>query len=603
MKSFGRDFHKEVRVFRVPAMNGPVADPAHGSGWSEFCEHHAVATARELARKYLLFLNENPQHEILAADNFSLQFADLFQQYFRNELKDNSAMNQLRILPSSRVKDYRETGRSHAGRAPAGTLGAKSDMELAGQVDRGPPEARPPGLPKSWSSEELTGTAPSLATRRHFSLTCLRRSWRNLFRRRSSEPPSPNGEMSDSVLRSSVARKIFPWALSREPPSRVRKEGTLKYWMVTEANVDSGTRWQRCRLVLHQEGPLDNENYVLALFDPPKSSRPKLQAACSSIQEIRRCSGLEMPDNLHTFVLKVNSSTDIIFEAGDDQQLSSWMSEIKECLPRGSRAADVDLASDSLSEILTGSPTSSVDSLNQGATQPSPPEQPCPKTDRFLSSFPWFHGPISRVKAAQLVQFQGPEGHGVFLIRQSETRRGEYVLTFNFQGRAKHLRLSLTERGQCRIQHLRFSSILDMLHHFQRCPIPLECGTACNVQLSSYVVVVSNTQGNSSITAPFPPAGHHYNPEFSLLRLSPPPFPRIHLPDDPQHHHLSSSSVEQIFHLVPSPEELAASLWHNGSRPASRHPPPAPRPWDGDYEADSQGRGHPRAVNNQYTSL
>ncbi|XP_060105342.1 SH2B adapter protein 3 [Heteronotia binoei] len=565
----------------------PPGEPPPPGTWHEFCERHAVSTARELACKYLLFIRENPQHEVLAAENFSLHFADLFQQYFRHEVKETSAMSHFRVLPFSRLRDYRETGCKHADGSP-GT--AKAEVELADQADR-MTEACPAGLPKL---EELSGT--SLTVRRHFSLDRLRRSLRNFFRRRPSEPGPIEGETLDAILKPGLAWKILPWALSRDQALEVRKEGHLKYWLVTEATVDGGMPWQKCRLVLRKAG---NGEELLELFDPPKCSKPKLQTPCSAIQEIRRCTRLEMPDNLHTFVLKVNASTDVIFEAGDEQQLHSWMSEIKECFRRGS---DLELNSESPSETVTASPTSSsTDSLSQGATQPGPSDPPCQKTDRYLSSYPWFHGPISRVKAAQLVQLQGLEGHGVFLIRQSETRRGEYVLTFNFQGRAKHLRLSLTERGQCRVQHLHFPSIMDMLLHFQRYPIPLECGAPCDVRLSSYMVVVPHAQAGSGNLAPHSPSVHCCGAEFSLVQLTPASCPQFRHPAADL---TRSSSEEQIFHLVPPPEELARGLWPRGSLSGPPSAPAAHRPWDSDYEMDSQqGRGHLRAVNNQYTPL
>ncbi|XP_059569353.1 SH2B adapter protein 3 isoform X4 [Alligator mississippiensis] len=619
-------------------MNGQALSagrPAHPRGWHEFCELHAISTARELARQYLRFAHENPHHELLAAESFSVQFAHLFQQYFCNEVKEGFAMSQYRFLPFSRVRDYRETGRRHTD-SSLSTVAAKAEVELSARPDQADrtPDTTPTGLPKAWSSEELTGPTSPLAARRHFSFTHLRRSWRNLFRRRSSEAVSGEGgegEASEPVLKPGLSRRILPW--SREQAPEARKEGLLRYGLVDETSMDSGTRWQRCRLVLRKAGVADGEDHVLELFDPPKSSRPKLHTTCSAIQEVRRCTRLEMPDNFNTFVLKVSNATDVIFEAGDEQQLVSWTAEIKDCLSRGSDAADVESLPGQHPDALASSPaTSSTDSLNQvsrsaraprraapkqkwpvtglksvaglskathtrrgeesGAVPCAPPEPPCQKADHFLSSYPWFHGPISRVKAAHLVQLQGPEGHGVFLVRQSETRRGEYVLTFNFQGRAKHLRLSLTERGQCRVQHLHFTSIGDMLAHFQRYPIPLESGAACNVKLSSYVPLSQAPASASTILLPF--SIPSWSTDLSLPHISSSSCPRLHATD----HLHPSSQPEQIFHLVPPPEELAQSLRFSEAAPV-----PVGLPRTSDYELDSPGRGHTRAIDNQYTPL
>ncbi|XP_066870853.1 SH2B adapter protein 3 isoform X5 [Kogia breviceps] len=620
-------------------MNGPTLQSSSASsassaatapsprGWSEFCELHAVAAARELARQYWLFAREHPHHAPLRAELVSLQFTDLFQRYFCREVREGRAPGLSGTRAAAPTRDYRETVRGPPAKAEASP------------AEPGPAAPAPaPGLPKARSSEELAPPRPAAAC----SLQHLRHGLRHIFRHRSAgelpaAPSAAAAEAGEAPARPGLARKLLPWSLAREPPPEALKEATLRYSLADEASMDSGARWERGRLALRRAGP-DGADRLLELFDPPKSSKPKLQAACSSIQEIRRCTRLEMPDNLYTFVLKVKDRTDIIFEVGDEQQLNSWMAELRECAGQGRLSTDPEIHIPSALEPGTSnSPRGSTDSLNQGASPGGLLDPACQKTDHFLSCYPWFHGPISRVKAAQLVQLQGPDAHGVFLVRQSETRRGEYVLTFNFQGMAKHLRLSLTERGQCRVQHLRFPSVVDMLQHFQRSPIPLECGAACDVRLSSYVVVVSQPPGvtlvpldkggggtgnqglvlcpsnaclhpgktdsvvsllvtcppGSSNTVLFPFSLSRWDSELGLPHLSASGCPRGLGPEGLPGR---SSPPEQIFHLVPSPEELANSLRH-------LEPEPTSRARDSDYEMDSSSRSHLRAIDNQYTPL
>lgn len=56
---------------------------------------------------------------------------------------------------------------------------------------------------------------------------------------------------------------------------------------------------------------------------------------------------------------------------------------------------------------------------------------------RVLSQYPWFHGLISRTLATDLVLSGNDETSGKYLVRQSESREGDFVLTFNYRNRAK----------------------------------------------------------------------------------------------------------------------------------------------------------------------
>ncbi|XP_031416593.2 SH2B adapter protein 1 [Clupea harengus] len=300
-----------------------------------------------------------------------------------------------------------------------------------------------------------------------------------------------------------------------------------------------GSRWHKCRLVLKErdrEGGRGEEHF-LEFYIPPKSSKPRLTVPCCTIQEVRSTTALEVPDKENTFLLQLEGPLQYVIETRDAVQMRAWLSDIRNgiCISEqedaegvcGGVQADISGTpdfSDRFSQVCYGGVGGSplVDPLppelpprapldesegrlmgGGGASVGTPFAETPDATGSFLfsegsagvvgevehplSECQWFHGTLSRLKAAQLVLAGGVASHGVFLVRQSETRRGEYVLTFNFQGKAKHLRLSLNEDGQCRVQHLWFQSIFDMLEHFRVHPIPLESGGASDVTLISFV--------------------------------------------------------------------------------------------------------------------
>ncbi|KAI3372727.1 hypothetical protein L3Q82_023189 [Scortum barcoo] len=731
------------------AGGGPgVAAPPRG--WREFCELHAIATARQLAGHYRSFARERPQHDVLPPETFSKQFTDLFQQHFCCEVdKDGTPLSQNacstaigsasstsavappfqsqtvigRLRITSGAQDYREAGRPSGGAALFTVVSPKVEPVVVSReqeqplrcaagnslsrnpvVLRGSTRSISSGslLIRSRSNEEISGTDrrqvseryssdssssnPRHADVTHFPVRQIRQTVKRIFKKRPlPSPPSPqdlspsspnpttntsnppnNGDRvggtsstneeessssssshSSSCLNSEatppasshmsvsgVASHFFDRLRSsffrsgsirqRTELSGCCKEGQLRYLLVDDTISDSQPRWQRCRLLVRRITDAQGggggrgggrERYQLELYDPPKASSPKLTTHCSDIQEVRRCNRLEMPDNLNTFVLKVNRGS-LIFETDNDQQVSSWTTELKECISNRSGSVDLEPLP---SPADSSAPVSHRGNSELGSQSPvtfALPEQVVQKTDHFLLSYPWFHGPISRVKAAYLVQSSGPEGHGVFLVRQSETRRGDYVLTFNYQGKAKHLRLSLTEWGQCRVQHLRFPSVMDMLSHFRVFPIPLECGAAGAVTLSSFVVAGSSppSQGQLSGALLVPFSLHRWSSEPSLAHCSlarsssqpPSSCSTTSTTSSPSSSSQPGSRPFRRTNPVPDPPPPAPAPLRRsesvGRRPLLRHPNPHIPQRDSDYELEPE-RGRKRAIDNQYMLL
>ncbi|XP_066514443.1 SH2B adapter protein 2-like isoform X1 [Hoplias malabaricus] len=429
----------------------------------------------------------------------------------------------------------------------------------------------------------------------------------------------------------------------------IQREGALRYMVADDTNCVGAAQWQKCRLLLRKTAANSDggEKFLLEFYVPPKSSKPKVSIPLSAIVEVRTTMPLEMPDKDNTFVLKVENGGEYILETIDSLQKNSWVADIQDCIDPGDSGDDIELAScphGQPSKEFSMVASCSCELLSEGvhraperlstADHYSAPAVRCrelPFTqhpshvplERFLQSpeaqsvsqspggpgdppgelegygslvgYPWFHGTLSRVRAAQLVLAGGARSHGLFVIRQSETRPGEYVLTFNFQGKAKHLRLSVNENGQCHVHHLWFQTVCDMLRHFHAHPIPLESGGSADITLRSYVQVQCSPTDVPHIPAPLRELP---TCRTEISQLSHHPLPGIPQPpvatssDGP----LSSSSSSSP--TAPPPGGAIGGL-HSRSNSAERLlEPPAASPEE--YH-DSDGTRRTRAVENQYS--
>lgn len=319
--------------------------------------------------------------------------------------------------------------------------------------------------------------------------------------------------------------------------SKVVRDGVVNCMKVDP--LETSHAMDKCRLVLSFVP--GRCAFLLEFYTPVKARKAKFDLFSFLITEVRETTALEMPDRDNTFVLKAEDQVEYIIEAKDCEDMKSWISCLQNCMHLGSTSSSSSSAATghattgsslirstnqgqslrssdpgSLSSMagLSLTPRASVPSqspvhrakvhIPESKSNPSSPSKVVGRQERgfcptgfskvpdaasFLSPYPWYHGSLPRTDAATAVLRDGFVGHGIFLVRQSETRKGEFVLTFNFQGRAKHLRMLVGSEGQCRVQHLWFQSMFDMLEYFKVHSIPLESGGAsADVNLTEYVI-------------------------------------------------------------------------------------------------------------------
>lgn len=519
--------------------------------WSDFCEKHARVAAAEFAHNYQLFVADH-QDLARAVDfpEFGRRFADVFQEHFEAEVRrriDEISGGGLRPLSAASNGGGSQEPLGAVGTAPRSA--AKTPSSAASSQDNLRSLTVNHEDYSDLSEGEASPKAHHRLFFRRLSFKGLKRG-KGLFHKQHSDelelsshaPPHHHGERRSKGDKHHHHDKA---KLTKIVVEHV-KEGLVNY--VSGENIDGRQKWEKCRLVLVKT----IGGYLLEFYAPPKSLRPRSGVFCFLIHDARETTALEMPDHENTFVLKAEHHIEYVVEAHDAESMKSWLSTIRYCMrhlgdasedstrPRLTTSPSESLArlreqhsnpkkvpADATAVVATSDlPTvrsvgSGSDSgaaalppavapivavatgTGSGGAEPAAASSP-PAVDGGASSggegggsgdlyqslreYPWFHGTLSRSDAAQLVLREGPLGHGVFLVRQSETRKGECVLTFNFQGRAKHLRMTLNPEEQCRVQHLWFETIFDMLEYFRMHPIPLESGGSSDVTLTDFVL-------------------------------------------------------------------------------------------------------------------
>ncbi|VDM45060.1 unnamed protein product [Toxocara canis] len=449
--------------------------------WRQFCTQYAKSVAFKFAeswRQYVSTSERLGQTEVVTAD-----VVEHFTNSLRDELLERlSASSGAISLPSQSS----QAAAVVAGQVATGAAGAAAGFP----VPCAAVNYRESGA--GWRSLNECGGRAGSSQETSNNWMAITRSRSEL----SSLATRPSSTAQASV--STQSSKRLSWFRLRFPAKtavELIKEGNVRYMSGLELETK---HWRKCRLCLVKTAG----GYLLEFYSPPKSNRAKSGIFCFLIAEARETTPLEFEDsNESIFAIRAFNGVEYVIEARNHEDCQQWLTVIRESIP----GVEMNLSEQRPARQPSAPPIARTDfararrfpstrSLNNvhAMTSSFCVETRIPVTMRAfppgLDIYPWFHARLSRGVSARLVLHNGVDGHGLFLVRQSETRPGEFVLTFNCQGKAKHVRMVVMPDGECRIHQMIFDTMIDLLEHFRDNPIPLENSSHPPMFLNEYVI-------------------------------------------------------------------------------------------------------------------
>ncbi|KAF4520230.1 hypothetical protein B566_EDAN009955 [Ephemera danica] len=466
-------------------MAGTSNDTEERLNWIEFCDRHARVAASDFARAFCTYVSSNlPENarSTVSHRDFVRKFVDCFVEHFEAEfLRKNSIHGKEKLV----------NGNMSMSASASSALRSGSHDELS-----------------DYSEHETDSPSPKTQHKpffRRLSFKGLRRGKAFFHKQHSDEVELSHGHAANKNDKHSSKTRLSKIVVE------CRKEGIVNYLLGENLDGTHGNqKWEKCRLALVKTVG----GYMLEFYSPPKAEnnmeyvieahdcddmrswlatikycmRSSAATVRSEAAEARSTSSTDGQDVRIRMERKPEGSTAAGATGGAEAPGTSSPAgslgadnppELPPRLPGGRGVEQQSMRLSSTSNFELCSSQQELEQLGEGAVGGDP------DASLILREYPWFHGTLARSEAAQLVLHAGTGGH---------VQTVHLIFCFSLQ----HLRMTLTTEGQCRVQHLWFPTIFDMLDHFRQHPIPLESGGASDVTLNDFVVAARGIAGSGS---------------------------------------------------------------------------------------------------------